>query len=251
MAKKNIEIRQQPTGCADCQVRKLALFDAIPDQYVEQAQTNRKSQFKISSRSDIYVEGEECLHAYTVFEGWVLLYRAHSNGTLQGLRIALPGDFIGFMPASETHYHHSALAITDSVLCCFSQPGLHTMIHDNPGLAAKIHAMQSEYMANCQSTLLGIGRKTAEQRIAHLIADLYHRLDIRHMLDKASGDMPFPMTQEMLGDMTGLTPVHVNRVMRKLREDGAFECVRNSLKGINIDLLIEVGEYRVPNKKVL
>lgn len=251
MPKNNIEIRSNPTACADCQIRKLALFDAVPDRYMEQAQEKRKSQFRIKAKSTIYSEDDACANAFTVFEGWVLLYRAHSNGTIQGLRIALPGDFIGFMPVSEDYYHHSAMTISDSVLCCFKQQGLHEMIDTQPGLAAKIHAMHSEYMANCQNTLLGLGRKTAEQRIAHLIADVYHRLVVRKMVDTESGEMPFPMTQEMLGDMTGLTPVHVNRVMRKLREDKVFEPTRSSLKRINIEKLIEIGEYKKPSKYAL
>lgn len=249
MPNKNIEIRQNPTSCSDCRVRKLALFEAIPEKYIMQAQEKRSCQFKLGAKSNLYSEGEPCDHAYTLFDGWVLLYRSHSSGSIQGLRIALPGDFIGFMPMNHTTYNHGAMVITNSVFCSFSQQALHEMIDTHTGLASRIHSLHSEYMANCQSTILGLGRKSAEQRIAHLLADIYHRLEIRQMIDKQARQMPFPMTQEMLGDMTGLTPVHVNRVMRKLREEGAFDCARTTLNAIDIEKLIDIGEYVVPPRQ--
>jgi CRP-like cAMP-binding protein len=59
-------------------------------------------------------------------------------------------------------------------------------------------------------------------------------------------NMPFPLTQEMLGELTGLTPVHTNRVLRKLRTDGVMVCERQRIQVLDLPRLLEVAEYR-PN----
>lgn len=239
----SLEVRPKATRCAQCPIRERALFQVVPIDYINDAETRRTDQYNLRSRRHLYEEGDQATMAYTLFDGWMLLYRAHSDGGRQGLRIALPGDFIGYVPQGETHTSHSAVAITDSILCGFKQTDLHAMLDNHPGLASHITRIQTRYMASCQSAMLGLGRKSAEQRIAYLIAELYYRLKNRQQTPADSQTMMFPLTQEMLGDMTGLTPVHTNRIMRKLRTDGVFTVERQRLHIEDMDKLMEIGEF--------
>lgn len=238
-----IEVRQQATQCAVCPIRQRALFQVVPASYIQDAQSRRTDQYHLPARRHLYEEGDPADMAYTLFDGWMMLYRSHSDGGRQGLRIALPGDFIGYMPAGDPAIHHSALAITNVVVCGFKQADLHEMMSTHSEMAAHIACIQSRYMASCQSAMLGLGRKTAEQRIAYLIAELYFRQRNRQLLAEGSLAMPFPLTQEMLGDMTGLTPVHTNRVMRKLREEGVLQAQRQRLAIQDLERLQEIGEF--------
>jgi len=239
----SLKPRPERTRCASCPVRERALFQVVPAEYINDAESKRTDQYTLDARRHLYEEGAAASMAYTLFSGWMLLYRAHSDGGRQGLRIALPGDFIGYAPPGETKLHHSALAITDSVLCGFRQDDLHQMLNTHAGLAFHITRIQARYMASCQSAMLGLGRKSAEQRIAYLVAELYYRLRNRQQLAEDELVMPFPITQEMLGDMTGLTPVHTNRVVRKLREEGIFTAERHRLVIHDLPALRELGEF--------
>ncbi len=241
---KFLQPRQSPTQCASCEIRRRALFQVVPSEYINDAQTRRTGQYALPARRHLYEEGQQAGMAYTLHEGWMLLYRAISSGGRQGLRIALPGDFIGFMPQEDLEYHHSALAVSNVVLCGFKQSDLHEMIDRHAQLSVHLNRIQSRYMASCQEAMLGLGRKTAEQRIAHLIAELYFRLLNRHLLEEGAVSMPFPLTQELLGDMTGLTSVHTNRVMRKLREEGVLEHHRQRLDILDLEKLVAIGELR-------
>lgn len=238
-----LDVRSKPTRCANCPVRELALFQVVPPEYLGEAESKRTEQCILPARRHLYEEGEPANMAYTLFEGWLMMYRAHSDGGRQGLRIALPGDLIGYMPQGETTLHHSVVAITNSVLCGFRLPDLHGMLDTHPGMASHITRIQARYMASCQSAMLGLGRKSAEQRICYLIAELFFRLKNRQQIDVDSNTMPFPITQEMLGDMTGLTPVHTNRVLRKLRADGVFTANRQNVAIHDLPRLLEIGEF--------
>lgn len=241
---KLAQVNPEPTKCADCPIRKKALFQVIADEYVQDAETLRTAQYRLRARSHLYQESTPAAMAFTLFEGWLLLYRTHSDGSRQGLKVALPGDFVGYAPLTDSLYSHGALAITDVVVCGFRQADLHTMIDKHTDIARQITHIQAGNLATCESNVLGLGRKTAEQRIAHAVADLYHRLDLRSEVDTATHSMPFPLTQEMLGELTGLTPVHTNRVLRKLRADGVIACERQRVEILDLPRLIEVGEYR-------
>ena len=241
---KLTEIRSAPTKCASCPIREKALFQVIADDYLHEAESRRTAQYGLSARSHLYQETTPAAMAYTLFAGWLLLYRTHSDGSRQGLRVALPGDFVGYAPLMDSLYSHSALAVTDVTVCGFRQADLHGMIDKHADIARQITSIQARYLATCESHVLGLGRKSAEQRIAHAVADLYHGLYQRGEVDTQAHSMPLPLTQEMLGELTGLTPVHTNRVLRRLRADGVMLCERQRVEVLDLPRLLELAEHR-------
>ena len=238
------EVRVAPTRCVDCPIRAKALFQVVADDYLHDAESRRTAQYELPARSHLYQETQPATMAYTLFEGWLLLYRTHSDGSRQGLRVALPGDFVGYAPLEDANYSHGALAVTPVTACGFRQHDLHAMIDSHPDIAHQISAIQSRYLASCESNVLGLGRKSAEQRIAHAIADIHQRLDRRGEVEGGGNEIPFPLTQEMLGELTGLTPVHTNRVLRKLRTEGVLLCERQRIEIFDMPRLFEIAEYR-------
>jgi CRP/FNR family transcriptional regulator len=241
---KLTEVRTAPTRCSECPIRGKALFQVVTPNYLHDAESLRTAQYRLAARNHLYQEGHPALMAYTLFDGWLLLHRTHSDGSRQGLRVALPGDFVGYAPLSDADYSHGALAVTDVTVCGFRQQDLHTMIDRHADIARQITSIQARYLATCEVNVLGLGRKSAEQRIAHAVADLYHRLDRRTALVDGGYEMPFPLTQEMLGELTGLTPVHTNRVLRKLRDDGIMQANRQRMRILDLARLEQVADYR-------
>jgi CRP-like cAMP-binding protein len=233
-----------PTSCAECPIRQKALFQVVAEDYLEDAESRRSAQYQVPARTHVYQETQPATMAYTLFDGWLLLYRADFKGNRQGLRVALPGDFVGYTPLPDASYSHSALAVTPLVVCAFRQSDLHAMIDRHDDIGRHINHIQARYLQYCETNILGLGRRSAEQRIAHVIVDLYHRLERRDQVDKAAGTMPFPLTQEMLGELTGLTPVHTNRVLRKLRSDKLMICERQRVEVLDLVGLSALAEYQ-------
>lgn len=239
-----IPVQQAATLCAQCPVRERALYQAVDEDYIHSAQANRLDQFTLSSKACLYEEGDHPDMAFTVFSGWLLMYRTDPDGERQGLRVALPGDFVGFLPDTDpaARMNHSALAITDATLCGFRQHDLRSMIKLHPQLSWQLNSFQSRDMAACQSAILNVGRRMAEQRIAHLVLELYERLTHMGLVETVSQTMPFPLTQAMLGDLTGLTQVHTNRVMRRMHEAQLILCKNQTLSITDLDGLREIAE---------
>ena len=238
------EVLPVPTRCAECPIRRQALFQVVADDYLNEAESRRTGQYQLAARHPLYQEGAPASMAYTLYQGWLLLYRTHSDGGRQGLRIALPGDFVGYVPRNDAFYSHSAMAVTDAVLCGFRQPDLQAIIGKDADIARQISTIQAGYLEICESSILGLGRKSAEQRIAYAIAELRHRLEGLKMVQPDANAIPFPLTQEMLGELTGLTPVHTNRVLRKLREEGVLSCERQRIEILDAQRLVDLGEFQ-------
>lgn len=238
------EVRDAPTKCADCPVRQKALFQVVADDYLHDAESRRTAQYQVAQRSHLYQEEQPATMAYTLFDGWLLLYRADAKGNRQGLRVALPGDFVGYTPLPDADYSHSALAVTPAVVCAFRQSDLHAMIDRHDDIGRHINHIQAKYLQICENSILGLGRRSAEQRIAHTVVDLYRRLQRRGDLNDDGRSMPFPLTQEMLGELTGLTPVHTNRVLRKLRSDKLMICERQRIQMLDLAGLAALAEYQ-------
>lgn len=241
---KLTEVRSVATRCVSCPIREKALFQVITEGYLHDAESRRAAQYRLPARAHLYQESTPAAMAYTLFEGWLMLYRSHADGSRQGLRVALPGDFVGYAPLLDSTYSHSAVAVTETVVCAFRQTDLHAMIDNHVDIARQITSIQARYLATCEANVLGLGRKSAEQRIAHAIIDLYHRLDRRDHAVGRTHRMPFPLTQEMLGELTGLTPVHTNRVLRKLRTDGVLVCERQHIEILDLARLSQIADFR-------
>jgi CRP-like cAMP-binding protein len=92
--------------------------------------------------------------------------------------------------------------------------------------------------------LLNVGQRTAYQRLAHLFVELYLRLKTVGLTHDGSCD--FPLTQNDLAEATGLTPVHVNRMLQELRRDGLIQLERKQLRVADIEQLMDVSMYN-PN----
>lgn len=238
------EVRSEPTKCADCPIRRKALFEVVADDYLHDAESRRTAQYRLPARTHVYQEKQPATMAYTLFEGWLLLYRTDSTGNRQGLRIALPGDFVGYTPLQDAIHTHGALAITPAIVCAFRQSDLHTMIDHHGDIGRRITQIQAKYLETCETHILGLGRRSAQQRIAHVVVDVFHRLDQRGDVDHDNLVIPFPLTQEMLGELTGLTPVHTNRVLRKLRTDKLMVCERQQVEILDMQGLTELAEFR-------
>lgn len=236
--------REEPhTRCSECPIREMALFEPVDQEQLDWTQRARSAQLVIPARRHLYREGEVSNEAYTLFDGWVILYRSLPNGKAQIMRFALPGDFLALHPDHDGPRTHSAQAVTQSTVCVFPRGELVEMLHTHPKITMRLNWIHTRDMTTCQEHLLGIGRKSAEERIAFLLMELFQRMRLR---GKADGNrIAFPITQEHIADAVGLTVVHTNRIMRQLRDAQLIDCSRQSLTILNEKGLAELGNFRL------
>jgi len=176
----------------------------------------------------IISEGEPARELYVVQKGWLQSSVLLGNGGRQIMRINLPGDILGFTTLAFDDSPETVTALTDATICPFDRERLAILFAEHPRLAALLFGLTVAERAQLADRLASIGRTSARARVASLLSEIFSRLRLVNGPD--SDVAHIPMTQEEIGDATGLTAVHVNRMIRNLVEDGIIDRSGNSFR---------------------
>ncbi len=237
-----IEIENNQTVCTECSIRRLALFHGVPEDELVWTQTYRSCQYTVPVRKEVYQESQASDFMFTVYHGWFAIYKTLDNGKRQILRIALPGDMLGFQANLEAPMTHSAISLTDAVLCAFPRHEMPELLRKNLSVSKRLTELNARDMNICQNRLLTIGQQSAIERIAFFCCELFFRIKAIYK-DQQSDDVFFPLSQEDLGDATGLTKIHVNRTLKTMRERGLMEISSKYLKIHDVNDLCKLGNF--------
>ncbi len=226
--------------CINCHIRASALFGSLNTQTLDKVRDLRTCQHILDTGEHLYHEGDPPSNAYTLYEGWVVLYRHTSAGERQILRFALPGEFLGYKVGPQALFDHSAKALTPLRLCTFPIHKIHNFAANSVELVMAIQCMNDALMERCHSSITTIATKSAEAKIAFLLLTLFSRY--KGVDNSSQNSIPFPLTQEDIADALGLTSIHVNRILQGLRSKGLIVCKNRCLKILNQNELIRVAQ---------
>lgn len=195
---------------------------------------------EVKAGSDLFRLGERGEAIYSLVDGWVALYNLLEDGRRQILQFALPGTVLAFVPAQDAVMNYSAQALTDAVVSIVPHKNLGRLARECPEIGMKLAGLISQDRSLAYDQLSSVGRRSARERVAHLLLELFMRSRMRWPGHR-NEEMYLPLTQEHIGDATGLTGVHVNRVLRDLRKDGILEFHYRRLRIVNPDKLVDVA----------
>lgn len=215
--------RKQPLGCHACPARTAQGLCADCGPGLLCVIANHKSgdrEFKAGQ--DLFSLGEPCDSIYNIAQGWVILYNLLEDGRRQILHFALPGAVLGFHPGGGAMMTYGAQALTDTVVCAIPHKALLPLVKQQPEYGLRLAWLIARDCTLAFDRLTSIGRRSARERVAHLLLKLFIRYRAQWPGSQIE-EMHLPLTQEHIGDATGLTFVHVNRVLRELRKDGILE----------------------------
>jgi CRP/FNR family transcriptional regulator len=154
---------------------------------------------------------------FVVRRGWLFSSMLLPDGNRQILSLHLRGDFAGDTSLPWTNAPFSLTAATDVTVCIIEKTALRGLFEEHPRLGMLMLALAQAERVALADRLASVGRTAARSRVAALIVDAYCRL--RLIGEPVADGFVLPLTQEEIGDATGLTSVHVNRMMRQLVED--------------------------------
>jgi CRP-like cAMP-binding protein len=198
--------------------RKLSAFVALSqDELAVLDRLHQRRRSFVAGR-DMVHQGQSRQAAYILSAGWVCSYKLQPDGTRQIVDFQIPGDFLGLRSVLLRTSDHSFEPLVDIEAAEVLTADLLDAFAQTPRLATAILWAVSRDEAMVVEHLVGIGRRDAEARMAHFLLEMGSRLALVGMGDRAGYDCP--LTQCHLADALGLSAVHVNRVLRQLREGG-------------------------------
>ena len=195
----------------------------------------------VAAGNEIVHDGEASVQTYVVKEGWAIRFKTLSDGRRQVIGFALPGDFIGLFSGLFAVADHSVAALTDLEVHPIEPAGLVATFGTCPRLGAAIGWTAGRDVALLCEQVTRVGRRSAYERTGHLIVELLHRL--RLVGEAEANSFTLPLTQEILADTLGLSVVHVNRTLRRLRENGLLYVNRDRVVISDLDRLVKVADF--------
>ena len=199
---------------------------------------------KFVSRVDITTEGDRPRDVHLILSGWACRYKQLADGRRQIVSFFLPGDMCDLNLFILKEMDHSIGSITPVTIADLSREFFDEISAGYPRIAT---ALWWETLVNAaiqREWTMNLGQRTASERMAHLLCEIFFRLGLGGLTDDTSCD--FPLTHADLADATGLSKVHVNRTLQELRTAGLIVLKGKTLTVPSLERLMDTGLFN-PN----
>lgn len=217
-------------------VRAMAAFAALSDaEAAALAALGEGAARRLDARRDLVREGDRPRALFLLREGWACRYKALSDGRRQITAFLLPGEIVDLHAGLVRTLDHSIASITPASVVELDPERVREVLARHPRLVEAFGRRAMVEAAVQREWVLNIGQRSGIERLAHLICELYLRA--RSLGASGEGGIGFPLTQADLADATGLTPVHVNRMLKELRDEGLVRLRDRTLTIPDLDAL--------------
>lgn len=205
--------------------RKL---DAIAIIAEEDQQTLRRLPITLKTldaEHDIAREGDAPEQCCIILEGWACRSKMAPDGNRQIVALHLPGDIPDLQSLHVPVMDHTITTLTTVTAAFASHDSVHALLMRAPRLAAVFWRDTLIEAAITREWVVNMGQRSAQERIAHLLCEVFARLEAIGLTQEVAGSQtfPWPLTQFRLGEATGLSSVHVNRSLQELRAAGLIK----------------------------
>ncbi|QOL81133.1 Crp/Fnr family transcriptional regulator [Pseudooceanicola spongiae] len=221
--------------------RKLKAFVALTSVELEVLERLHQRRRVFHAGRDLVHQGQSEQAAYILSEGWVCSYKLQMDGSRQIVDFQIPGDFLGLRSVLLHTSDHSVEPIGEIVAAEVLVSDLLAAFAQTPRLATAVLWAVSRDEAMVVEHLVGLGRRDADQRMGHFLLELGARLKLVGLGTRAGYDCP--LTQYHLADTLGLSAVHVNRVLRRLREAGLLTFRDGHVTFDDYDGLVALADF--------
>jgi len=240
--------------CRQCPLRPLPLFIEHSPAELDLVQSLKRREQRVAAGETLIHEGQTDAPLYTLLAGWAFRYKTLRDGRRQILTFLLPGDFIGVQQRMGDAAAHGVDALTEAQFCVFQRDALWELHRQQPSMGFNITWLTAHEESLVDDTLLSVGRRSAEERIATLLILLFKRAAALQADAGASG-VPFPLTQQHVADGLGLSLVHTNKTLRKLEQRGLHRIADGRLYLRDVKALVRLadlfGDGRPPQRPLI
>lgn len=196
--------------------KKLLWHGALADSERAALDVMLERTREFSAGEDLVREGDKPTNSILLLSGFAARYTLVDDGRRQIMAIHVVGDFVDLHSFVLKTMDHSVGALTRCRVALVPHEFLKGVTERLPHLTRLLWLDTLVDAATHREWIVGMGRRSALEQLAHLICELYVRLEVLGQVDGATFELP--LTQTDLGDALGLSLVHINRTVRELRE---------------------------------
>lgn len=227
--------------CVACPLRANGLFRRFDADEVKFVSGFKKGELVVEAGASILTEGTHSAQLFTLLSGWAFRHKMLEDGRRQIVNYLLPGDLIGLQGSVIGEMQHSVETLSPVVLCVFQRDGLAALFRNHPGLAFDVTWIASREERMLDENLLSVGRRSALERAAYLIAFIHQRASALGLAD--GRNLLIPITQQHVADTLGLSVVHTNKTLKKLADEGLIRWHDRACEVLDAEGLRQVAHW--------
>lgn len=213
--------KQAHAQCNECPIRHRAVCARCESDELEKLE-EIKYYRSFQAGQTVVWSGDRMDFVASVVSGIATLTQTMEDGRRQMVGLLLPSDFVG-RPGRETAAY-DVVATTDLVMCCFRKKPFEEVMTTTPHVGQRLLEMTLDELDAAREWMLLLGRKTAREKIASLIAIIARRdASLRHEKSEGRVIVDLPLTREAMSEYLGLTLETVSRQISALRKYGIIE----------------------------
>ena len=216
--------------CRDCPLHDHAAFAPFSREDLEITQALKAGEMQIEAGTPLLAEGARVPQLFSVREGMGIRYKTLPEGHRQVISFVFPGDFLGLQAAVMGEVQYSVEASTDKKLCVFDRASLWKLFRSSPERSYDLTWMAAVDEHMVAEALTAVGQQDAMGRIAWGLLRLYNRAASVDLVRVGDGAAPLPFRQQDLADALGLSLVHTNKTLSRLRDDGVADWSKGWLR---------------------
>ena len=195
----------------------------------------------IPAHHDLVREGSRPSASFVVVTGFACRHKILASGARQITDYLLPGDWCELQSASARPLDHSVGTLSACLVARIPDADLEALCRAHPTIAEALRWFRLVNESTLREWLVNVGQRSADQRIAHLFCELLVRLEAVGLPAERTFD--FPLTQQDLADTTGLSVVHVNRILQGLRQAGLIRLKNRTLAVLDWHRLRDLAHF--------
>jgi CRP-like cAMP-binding protein len=195
----------------------------------------------VAARTDLVQEGDPTGSLYLILTGWACRYKGLPNGERQIIAYFIPGDLCDQRMFILKQMDHSIGTITSATVAVIPAENMIDITDQHPRIARALWWSTLVDEAITREWVVNVGQRNALERVAHLICEMYLRVQAVGLSEGTRFD--FPVTQTELADTVGLTLVHTNRMLRDLRAAGLISWKGKRLTILDVERLANLSMF--------
>lgn len=222
-------------------IDKLGAYLPLSAAEVEAVRELHSSKRRFDRHRDIIAQGHPYQNIFILCSGFAWRYKILPDGKRQVLSLGLPGDLIGFPACFFEKAVNATASLTDTVVATVPFKTLHDLFARFPRIATALFWAVAGEAAIYGERLVDVGRRSAYERLAHLILELLVRLRAVGLAEQMSYILP--LTQELIADVLGLSGPHISRMLRLMREEGLILIDGHRLTVVDLESLTLLASF--------
>lgn len=225
----------------DLFVRRLAAHSELSSDAREALSTLPATRMEVGPHREIVRLGETVDHACLVHRGLVGRFGQTHSGARQFVSVHVPGEMVDLYSLMAPRTTSALMALTRSTVFQVPHRALRDVAHRFPAVSDALWRDCVLQGAIVVQWLVNVGRRDARSRMAHFICEMAVRRG--HGPGDSAVRFELPLTQEQLGDLLGLTAVHVNRTLMALRREQLMTFAKGYVEILEWTALAAAGDF--------